>query len=414
MSRLFLLTNSYPFGKGEDFITAELPFAQEFDPSFTIISTHANGQPLTKEVPDGARVIALQDGDGKPSLAAYLGLLANPYVIGELFSLLKKGLFTPARAHAALYFARKSARIEDQIKTLCWDQKEDIILYSYWLYDAALAAARLAKRLRKQGCRVTLLSRAHGFDLYPARNKLHYLPFRRQLFHQEEAVFPCSAKGTQFLQQAYPGQANKIHTSYLGTAPGGMSAAKAPFHLVSCSNLLAVKRLDLLINALKLIDFPLKWTHMGDGELREELGRQTAALPPHIDVCFCGQISNQEVRDFYQSASPSAFINVSSSEGLPVTIMEAASFGLPVIATDVGGNAEGVMDGQSGVLLPADPSPNEVAEAITRLYKMKEHDYRNTCLASLKLWEEKFDAQSNYKAFYQSIGEIAANKGVWS
>lgn len=45
------------------------------------------------------------------------------------------------------------------------------------------------------------------------------------------------------------------------------------------------------------------------------------------------------------------FVNMSLSEGIPVSIMEAISFGIPIIATNVGGNAEIVND-ETGVLIP--------------------------------------------------------------
>ncbi|MFR4320263.1 MAG: glycosyltransferase [Blautia massiliensis (ex Durand et al. 2017)] len=44
-------------------------------------------------------------------------------------------------------------------------------------------------------------------------------------------------------------------------------------------------------------------------------------------------------------------MNVSSSEGIPVSIMEATSFGIPGIATDAGGTKEIIRDKENGVLL---------------------------------------------------------------
>lgn len=60
------------------------------------------------------------------------------------------------------------------------------------------------------------------------------------------------------------------------------------------------------------------------------------------------------------------FVNVSPSEGLPLSIMEACGCGIPVIATDVGGTHEIVSDGVNGFLLPSDCGPEDVAAAIKR------------------------------------------------
>ena len=57
------------------------------------------------------------------------------------------------------------------------------------------------------------------------------------------------------------------------------------------------------------------------------------------------------------------FINVSSTEGIPVSIMEAMSFGIPVIATAVGGTPE-IVNNENGYLLSKDPSAKELAEVI--------------------------------------------------
>lgn len=49
-----------------------------------------------------------------------------------------------------------------------------------------------------------------------------------------------------------------------------------------------------------------------------------------------GYIANKDLLDWYKTNKPSIFINVSSSEGVPVSIMESMSCGIPTIATDVG------------------------------------------------------------------------------
>ena len=63
-----------------------------------------------------------------------------------------------------------------------------------------------------------------------------------------------------------------------------------------------------------------------------------------------------------------SFITTSSTEGLPVSIQEAMAAGIPIIGTNVGGIPE-MIDG-NGVLLSANPSNKEVAEAILRIYYM--------------------------------------------
>ncbi len=54
-------------------------------------------------------------------------------------------------------------------------------------------------------------------------------------------------------------------------------------------------------------------------------------------IVLRGGISNAEVFQFYRDNKVDLFVNASTSEGLPVSIMEAISFGIPSIATNVGG-----------------------------------------------------------------------------
>ena len=66
-----------------------------------------------------------------------------------------------------------------------------------------------------------------------------------------------------------------------------------------------------------------------------------------------GHYPNEELLRYYGSNHVDLFINTSSTEGVPVSIMEAQSFGIPVIATDTGGVKEVVTEG-TGSLLPVD------------------------------------------------------------
>ena len=87
------------------------------------------------------------------------------------------------------------------------------------------------------------------------------------------------------------------------------------------------------------------WTHIGEGNLKAKIEKYCSELIPQSNFKFLGQLTNAEVIDYYLSNNIDLFINTSSYEGIPVSIMEAQSFGVPVIATDVGGNTESVRNG---------------------------------------------------------------------
>ena len=87
----------------------------------------------------------------------------------------------------------------------------------------------------------------------------------------------------------------------------------------------------------------------GDGEERGQLEAFVAAqqLGPHVR--FLG--SRRDIPRLMSAAD--VFLLSSISEGIPLTFIEAMAAGLPVVTTNVGGSAEVVLDGVTGLLAPA-------------------------------------------------------------
>jgi glycosyltransferase involved in cell wall biosynthesis len=92
---------------------------------------------------------------------------------------------------------------------------------------------------------------------------------------------------------------------------------------------------------------------IGDGPLRSQLERITAEM--NIDVEFAGFLPLAAVRDRIGSATavvvPSVTAADGDSEGLPTVILEAQAMATPVVATRHAGNAEGVAEGRSALLV---------------------------------------------------------------
>ena len=102
-----------------------------------------------------------------------------------------------------------------------------------------------------------------------------------------------------------------------------------------------------------------------------------------------------------------AFVNVSSSEGLPVTLMEAASSGVPLVATRIGGNPE-IVDQACGRLLPADPTPLQVATVLAEIALQSPDERAAMRAASHDRWATDFSAERNYGAFAELLRSVAA------
>jgi glycosyltransferase involved in cell wall biosynthesis len=103
---------------------------------------------------------------------------------------------------------------------------------------------------------------------------------------------------------------------------------------------------------------------VGDGELREPMTKRIAAAGLQRQVRLAGSRSLDEVAAWLGAAD--LFVLSSRYEGLPLALMEAMAAGCPVVATDVGGVGEVVVDGSVGWLVPA-ADPRRLAEAINRI-----------------------------------------------
>ena len=95
-------------------------------------------------------------------------------------------------------------------------------------------------------------------------------------------------------------------------------------------------------------------------------------------------------------------LNVSASEGVPVSIMEAMSFGIPVIATAVGGTPE-IVNNNNGYLLNENPSPDEIASKLLEYHYLPEEEKNNKRKAAYEMWKNNYNAEKNYLEFVKSI-----------
>jgi glycosyltransferase involved in cell wall biosynthesis len=123
-----------------------------------------------------------------------------------------------------------------------------------------------------------------------------------------------------------------------------------------------------LLSALKQVKSKISdvtLTVVGEDRTQGEFLKQIALLNLEDSVCALGALPNQAIPDIFRKAS--LFCLPSYGEGTPVSIMEAMSCGLPVIATRVGGIPDIVMHNQTGLLIDKG-NIQELTEAIQFLF----------------------------------------------
>lgn len=174
-------------------------------------------------------------------------------------------------------------------------------------------------------------------------------------------------------------------------------------YLVSCSNLVPVKRIDKIIGMLRYLQsFNVTWVHYGDGPLMNWIENEIKTLPDNIKVDLKGNVPNKVLMEEYKNNYFDLFINLSDSEGIPVSIMEAMSFGIPCLATAVGGTLEIVKNAYNGFLVDVNATPKAISDIILqnkeKLFVMRDY--------SRKSWETKFCADNNYSNFIDELTNL--------
>lgn len=163
--------------------------------------------------------------------------------------------------------------------------------------------------------------------------------------------------------------------------------ARGPAKLVMVARFQEQKDHDTLFRALA----PLRgreWTLelIGDGPLEAGARAQVAQLGLEGRLRFLGARSDVAER----LADASAFLLVSHWEGFPRSILEAMRAGLPVVASDVGGTREALVDGQTGFLVPR----RDAGTLTDRLGRLLEHPNLRAKLGAAG--RERFEANFTF------------------
>ena len=406
---LILMTNCFPYGKGETFLETEIPIlAKYFDVIHIVPLKSPKGQSRT--LPPNCKIhpIGLNQEE-----EMHYQLKKLPFVLKQLYRIWKCELEYPEtkklfikNIRVLIQLLNAQYRIYARMKEIFQKLNEAKFIYSYWMDNWIIALIEAKRVIRPE---LKIVSRVHGYDLYFERGYNGYLPFRPYFFRHLDKVFCISQHGKSYLEHKFKGL-SKLEVSRLGVLPvlankNTNNIHTNRMHIVSCASLIPLKRIHLIIKALHFIDFPISWTHLGDGPLREKLENAASQLPSNIIWKFKGHVPNTEVAQFYQEQQIDLFLNVSETEGIPVSIMEAIRFGIPVIATKVGGNPE-IVGPSSGFLIDKDFHPTVLAEILTSFWEMSSDKKEEKRAEAKKVFEHKYNALINYENFCERLLEV--------
>lgn len=412
---LLLFTKEFPYGFSEPFLENEYPLYKKYFDKVIIVTNHSfskDNRLKKRHMVNDSTIEILENNFNKNFLKIIKFIffaVTDLKFYSEFFKILFfhkankesfKNMFTTiAKANLCLKIARS------RVRQLERENYKLVAAYSYWLIYPAYAAVKFSKKYYKG--KLFTISRAHGFDLYEERNIQKYIPLRKYILNGLSEIAPISEDGEKYLLSKYPNYNMNLCVYRLGAKDNGIfknSDKGDILKIVSCSRLVPLKRIDKLIDALrKVSNIKIEWTHFGGGELFDSIVEKAKSLPSNIKCKFTNAIPNEKIYEFYKNNDYDIFINVSKNEGIPVSIMEAMSFGIPIIATNVGGNSEVVSDGYNGFLLKKNFSDEELISIIEKFYNMPKEEYCEFREHSRKKFEMDYNATTNYTKFIENI-----------
>jgi len=290
------------------------------------------------------------------------------------------------------------------------ENSEDWVFYSAWYYGTAFALAKVKEAYPS----VKLVSLAHSFEIDKEKSGFTNLLFRKY-YHAKLNHISFISENVYRMYKREVAEPLKlslrnISVSYLGTKkllPGfNLPSEDGKIRILSCSHIVAIKRLNLIFETLdNMKNVEVEWTHIGDGNEMANL-KQIIDLKKNrnLTVNLLGNLKNRDIHHFYLNNPVDVFINTSASEGIPVTIMEAIAYGVPIVATDVGGNSE-IVKSDFGKLISKYPSLSEIEMALYSLINISPIKKKDMRIKAQDYFNKSFNSDIIRKKFYESLSE---------
>ncbi|WP_163439084.1 glycosyltransferase [Fibrobacter succinogenes] len=283
--------------------------------------------------------------EGAPSKMAnkpWLQLLAIPYIISGFFKCIK----------------------------ICRKFKPDVI-HAHWPFPHAYIALGAAKLFK-----IPLVLNFHGAELLLIRKKKWVKPLLKFAISQAQAVFANSSftaskiKALRNVEIEWSPYGTTLEKGARNTEP---HAVNGKFKILFVGRHIERKGIRYLIEAAKYLprdQFEIRI--VGVGDLTDELKKlaSESATPDSAEIIFTGKLSPEALASEYKTANvftlPAIVDSKGDTEGLGVVLIEAMELGLPIVASNVGGIPDVVIDGETGILVP-EKDPEALANAYKRL-----------------------------------------------
>ena len=353
--RVLLITSVYPRWEGDpsaSFLVESVRHLRKANCAVTVLAPSYHG--LTSHDADGVRVRRfryflkrwenLTHDEGAPTR------VRNPFY----------------RLIAAFYILAGLAATYRECRKVRYD-----IIHVQWPFPHGLFGL-LGRKINK----AKLICTFHGAELLLMRRFSYVRPLLKFVVRHSDAVTVNSTFTAKQVRAL--GEKDVEIIPYGWTVEVLPAACIAKTHsnghkdILYVGRLIERKGLDFLISAIPQIisNVDARLTIVGEGDQLPRIRSLVELLNLQGRVEFTGIVSKAELQDRYQSCDvfvlPSIVDSRGDTEGLGVVLVEAMLFGKPVVATNVGGISDLVIDGTTGLLVP-EKDTQALATAITRV-----------------------------------------------
>ncbi len=405
---LLLFTQSFPFTQAAEqtFLRNEVEYLFDSFSKVIIVPEYAEGDrvKINEEILfDKSLFYYIKQKQQQNKLYKLLLGFSFRLILSELKN--RPDIFLSPKKIKRLLSAGYKIKLVKEWFNKHYKESKNSILYTYWFTPTTLGLLN---------GKAKVITRAHGTDLYEERHN-DYIPLRNYALSQIERVCCVSQAGVDYLTQKYPKDKEKYSLNRIGVKNSKNSFQREKptkeFIIVSCSGLIRLKRVDLILKgviefAKRNNELKIEYFHFGDGEEMKKITKIISDnRAPNLQINFKGNTENSQILDFYATNHIDVFINASTTEGIPVSIMEAQSFGIPFIGTNVGGIPE-LLNGKNGIIISENPTVEEIADAVDNINNLADAAIISMRENSYKNWHNRFNADLNFKKFAEEIFKL--------
>ena len=291
----------------------------------------------------------------------------------------------------------------------------DTLFYSYWYFWKCFAITKHRENMPN----ISVITRAHEYDLFTVSIPSGYQPFKYSMDENLDKIIFISEHGRNYYLEKYIRKEEERNYNYIVDSSKYLLYRLGtedyrhmnPYDrtdiltIVSCSSIIPRKRVEIIVDAISCIDdIKIRWLHFGDGELMDDLKKKADSklkLKGNVQYELKGYTNHDDIMRYYAENSIDAFLMVAISEGNPVSVMEAMSFGIPIISYNIC-NMSNIVKG-CGILIPEESTYKALSESINNFAREDDEVIAKYRRRAREIWEDEFRGEENSKRFINEV-----------